>query len=117
MTQNDEKIIALLQSSDKIYISFIAYVKLLCGFKNGSRYDENIHLFIEFLIELKIEILHSTMDTIDIYSDLSKKLRTLGRPIPSNDIWIAALAIESGSVLITYDRHFNNIPGLRLFND
>jgi len=47
---------------------------------------------------------------------LKDNLRKLGTPIPINDVWIAAHALETGSVLVTYDDHFSRIPGLRLWS-
>jgi tRNA(fMet)-specific endonuclease VapC len=48
----------------------------------------------------------------DRYGILVKILRKMGTPIPTNDIWIAAAALETGSRLVTYDSHFDCIPGL-----
>ncbi|MCK5914654.1 MAG: PIN domain-containing protein, partial [Deltaproteobacteria bacterium] len=51
--------------------------------------------------------------TAEIFGDLKEKLKKNGSPIPINDVWIAAHALETSSVLITYDAHFQNITGLR----
>ena len=53
-----------------------------------------------------------TLTTADRYSRIAAALRTKGRPIPSNDIWIAAHAMETGADLISADRHFEQIDGL-----
>ena len=50
--------------------------------------------------------------TADRFGRIAAALREKGRPIPTNDVWIAAHAMESGAELITYDRHFGFIDGL-----
>ncbi len=61
----------------------------------------------------------ATSDVIDIsagvserYGDLKQQLRAAGKPIPDNDLWIAATAIEHHLVLVTRDKHFESTPGL-----
>ena len=53
-----------------------------------------------------------TLTTADRYSRVAAALRVKGRPIPSNDIWIAAHTLETGADLVSYDRHFGEIDGL-----
>ncbi|MBX2929598.1 MAG: hypothetical protein KF852_17330 [Saprospiraceae bacterium] len=55
-------------------------------------------------------------ETVDVFSTLFLALKKAGKPIPVHDIWIAATAIESAGVLITYDKHFSAITGLRIWN-
>ena len=50
--------------------------------------------------------------TADRYSRIAVGLRAKGRPIPSNDIWIAAHTMETGADLVSCDRHFEQIDGL-----
>lgn len=57
-----------------------------------------------------------TKETADVFGQVKDALKRAGAPIPMNDVWIAAQAIETGSVLITYDRHFSKVPGLRLWD-
>ena len=47
---------------------------------------------------------------------LIKILRTQGTPIPTNDIWIAASTMETGSILLSSDKHFNDVPGLMVLD-
>jgi tRNA(fMet)-specific endonuclease VapC len=53
------------------------------------------------------------MKTAEVFSDIKNDLQLQGKPLPINDIWIAAHTIESQSVLITFDKHFNSIKNLR----
>ncbi len=54
-------------------------------------------------------------ETADIFGMLKSALKKAGTPIPINDIWIASHAFETGALLVTYDRHFDKIQGLRLW--
>jgi predicted nucleic acid-binding protein len=44
-------------------------------------------------------------------------LKKGGMPLPINDVWIAAHTLETGSTLVTYDNHFKNVAGLRLWDE
>ena len=60
------------------------------------------------------EILAVTADTASVYADLRHELKGMGRPIPENDLWICALAREHGMPVVSRDRHFGFVPGLRV---
>ncbi len=53
-----------------------------------------------------------TLNTADRFGRIAAALRTKDRPIPTNDIWIAAHTMESGADLLSYDRHFSAVDGL-----
>jgi tRNA(fMet)-specific endonuclease VapC len=55
-----------------------------------------------------------TADTADSYALIYTSLRRKGQPIPSNDLWIAASALEHGAALLSFDAHFSHVEGLRL---
>ena len=62
------------------------------------------------------KILNATAETAEVFGEVKQNLNKAGTPIPINDVWIAAHAIETGSTIITYDSHFKNVAGLRLWN-
>lgn len=68
-----------------------------------------------FMDKPTVELLPAGEDTADFYARIWSALRKGSRPIPTNDVWIAAQAMETGSVLVTYDSHFAQIPGLRIW--
>lgn len=70
-----------------------------------------------FLEDPNVRLLPVTWDTADFFGRISAELRRKGRPIPTNDIWIAAHAQETGADLISSDPHFDHIegPSLRTF--
>ena len=105
----------LVQNTSKIFMSPIVIGELLEGFKLGNRLAHNIADLEIFLKENGVEILNVSKETADVYSEIKINLKKKGRPIPVNDIWIAAQAMENGAVLVTYDQHFGEIDGLRLW--
>lgn len=59
-----------------------------------------------------MSLLPVTLETADRFSRVASALREQGTPIPTNDIWIAAQALESGAELLSFDGHFARVPGL-----
>jgi tRNA(fMet)-specific endonuclease VapC len=95
-----------------VLLSTVVAGELLYGFRNGSRYEANVRVLAEFLEDPNVRVLTVTWDTADLFGRISADLRKKGRPIPTNDIWIAAHAQESGADLISSDPHFGYIDGL-----
>jgi tRNA(fMet)-specific endonuclease VapC len=75
--------------------------------RHSKRYEEWLALNLPFA-----EIQPTTEATASHYADLRLQLKTTGTPIPSNDLWIAALAIELHLPLLSNDSHFDRIPDL-----
>ncbi len=70
------------------------------GFRNGNRYDENVSLLDDFLSDPWVSLLQVTRTTADRFGRIAAALRKAGTPIPTNDVWIAAHAFESGAELV-----------------
>jgi tRNA(fMet)-specific endonuclease VapC len=101
-----------VRRAERIYLSAIVAGELVFGFRNGSRYEENMRDLEEFLDNRYVEFLPVSLTTSDRFGRIAALLRRKGKPMPTNDIWIAAHAMESGSELLTFDRHFESIDGL-----
>lgn len=113
----DEKVLTVIGRADTVYLSVIVIGELLVGFKRGSREQDN-KLFLEaFISKLKVEILEINIETSEVYAEVKNMLKRSGNPIPTNDLWIASQAIENGIVVVTYDKHFRMIPGLRTWDE
>ena len=69
----------------------------------------------EFLSKPTVSILLGTKETSEVFGHLKDALKRKGTPIPINDVWIASHVVESGSTLVTFDRHFEQVPGLRIW--
>jgi tRNA(fMet)-specific endonuclease VapC len=110
----DERILNLITETEVLYMSVIVLGELFAGFKGGSKETENRNLLDRFLNKSIVEILDVTLETAEIFGMIKSNLKKAGNPIPINDVWIASQAFESSSVLLTLDKHFNYISGLRL---
>lgn len=97
-----------------IGISVVIVGELRSGFKGGRRERENLDELRAFLDSPRVHLLPVGMEATGFYAQILSELRAAGTPIPTNDIWIAATAFEHGLPLLTLDRHFAQVPGLRL---
>ncbi len=113
---DNERILEEIAHADIIYLSTVIMGELYAGFKNGTKERYNKEFLQRFLHKSATKILSISSETAEIYADITHRLKKSGVPIPTNDIWIAAQTLETGSVLITYDKHFSKIPGLRLWD-
>lgn len=102
----------LLESVDEIMMPATLLGELYAGFELGSRREANRKQLAIFMSQPGVERLAIDNGVAERYGVLIKHLTKAGTPIPTNDIWIAAAAMESGARLISYDDHFEKIPGL-----
>jgi predicted nucleic acid-binding protein len=101
-----------VRRAESIVLSTVVAGELLFGFRAGNRLDENQRQFRRFLDNPYVSILPVSLVTADRFARIGASLRAKGRPIPSNDIWIAAHALESGAELLSADEHFEAVDGL-----
>ena len=102
----------LVRRAERIYLSAVVAGELLYGFKMGRRHDQNLREFDGFLDNPYVQFLPVSYGTADRFARIAMSLRQKGTPLPTNDIWIAAAAMECGAELITFDAHFQRIDGL-----
>ncbi len=110
----DSQILDYLAVAERVCMSTVVIGELQAGFYMGSKVRENQANLDTLLSKPTVEILPVTAETSDYYGRLVAALRKAGHPIPVNDLWIAAQTLEQGAILITYDKHFNHVPGLRV---
>ena len=101
-----------VKRSEEVLLSAVVAGELLFGFRNGSRYEANASKLKAFLEDPNVRLLPITWETADFFGRISAALRKKGRPIPTNDIWIAAHAMETDAQLVSFDPHFGNIDDL-----
>ena len=95
-----------------IHVPTVVLGELFAGFRLGSRYGENCLELEEFLELPGVRIAPPDRDVAERYGLLVAELRQQGKPIPTNDVWIAATALEAGARLLSCDTHFHHVPGL-----
>lgn len=108
----DASVIEIIQSVDEIAVSPIVIGELLFGFDNGTQIKNKRQELQKFLDSPRVKIYPIQSETAHFFSQISLSLRNKGKPIPTNDIWIAAQALEHGCVVCTLDNHFAAIEGL-----
>lgn len=113
--QGDEKVLDALASSTTVYLPLFVIAELHYGFRGGNKLQENLGQLKAFLNKPTVDSWLPTLETAQIYGETQDQLKRAGTSIPINDIWIASACIESGSTLVTFDQHFQKIPGLRLW--
>jgi tRNA(fMet)-specific endonuclease VapC len=115
--RGDDKVLDCLAKADCVYLSVFVLGELYSGFRAGEQEKENKQILEKFLIKSTVTVLDASKETAEIFGLIKDLLRRSGHPIPVNDVWIGAHALETGSVLLTYDRHFTFVPGLRLWDE
>ena len=106
----NRNIATLLDQADEVLLSAIVVGELRAGFKNGSKERQNKAVLQDFLSVINVSVLSIDGDTAERYSVIFDYLKKAGNPIPINDIWIAASAMQHGLVLVTSDQHFSVLP-------
>ena len=101
-----------MANSPRLLLSIVVLGELYHGAQNSRLYDENIKR-IEHLI-LTSTLIYCDQGTAWEYGVIKKYVRSKGRPLPENDLWLAALARQHDLILITRDRHFKEIEGLNV---
>ena len=112
MVRGHEKVCDLVRMSERVYISTVVVGELLAGFRNGSSFDRNRRILDDFLESPYVKSVPVTRTTADRFSRIWARLRTQSRPIPTNDIWIAAHVMETGADLLSFDQHFEAVDGV-----
>lgn len=110
--KNDPIVAKMLTGLSVLYLPVPVIAELIFTARNSSRSGENLKKYNEFIDACNI--LNITRETADHYSVIRLELKQKGRPIPENDIWIAAICIEQNLPLATGDVHFDNIDDLKI---
>jgi predicted nucleic acid-binding protein len=110
--KGDEDIIEVIRYADAIGVSAIVLGELLAGFALGTKQQTNRRELNAFLDSPRVRVYPVDLDATAYYALIYKQLRGKGRPIPTNDLWIAAGCMQEGFRLLTADKHFSEIDGL-----
>ena len=102
----------IVRRSQEVVLSAVVVGELLYGYRHGSRNARNTRELDAFLANPYVTLVPMSRITADRYARIAAALRAKGRPIPTNDIWIAAHAMETGTDLVSSDGHFEHIDGL-----
>jgi tRNA(fMet)-specific endonuclease VapC len=103
-----------LRTAHEIHLPLIVLGELLAGFAVGARAQRNRDELRHFMASPRVHLLKPDEKTAHHYADVYAALRKNGAPIPTNDLWIAALARQHRLPLFSFDAHFAAVPGLVL---
>ncbi|MDD5673587.1 MAG: type II toxin-antitoxin system VapC family toxin [Chitinivibrionales bacterium] len=110
MARGNKDVLDAVQTADNIGINPIIIGELLSGFAKGSHESQNLKQLEMFLASVRCVVLPIIKESAQRYAHIHGALRKAGFPIPTNDLWIAATAMEHGLTLVTLDKHFARIP-------
>jgi predicted nucleic acid-binding protein len=99
-----------LQKAYEIYINPVILGELLSGFIKGKKEHENRGILQDFLSSSRVHIIDIDEETSERYAVIKSYLTMEGTPIPANDIWIAASAMQYGLKVLTTDQHYLKVP-------
>jgi len=109
---DDPALIAIVRQTDELFVSVISLGELYFGANKSKRQRENRRRVNNFI--KSSTVLDCNRETAAKYGDIRAQLMEKGKPIPHNDIWIAAAALQYDLSLVTRDAHFDEIDGLRI---
>lgn len=104
----------ILNAAGLIILCPIVIGELMSGFSLGRKAQKNKDDFTLFLKDPKVMSLSLNDQTSFFYSEIYKKLRIAGSPIPTNDMWISAIALQLDLPVFTFDKHFTQVDGLSI---
>lgn len=104
------KAVDVVRTAHRVVMPFIVVAELRAGFRCGNRSQRNERNMVRFLQSPRVSVLFADEGTTHVYAMLFAELREAGTPIPTNDLWIAALVIQYDLVLCSRDRHFDRVP-------
>lgn len=103
---------ATLETAEAVFVPFAILAELRAGFLVGSQGPANERTLRRFLMRQGVSILFADEQTTHHYASVYRQLREQGTPIPTNDMWIAALVLQHDLALYARDRHFDHLPQL-----
>ena len=110
LCRNVQETVALLEHAEEIILPFVVVGELRAGFAYGRREAENERTLRRFLLKDGVRVIYPDEQTTHHYAAVFRQLRKQGTPIPTNDMWLAALVLQHSLVLHARDRHFDHLP-------
>jgi tRNA(fMet)-specific endonuclease VapC len=108
----DERIADVLRDAEAVLLSPVVIGELYDGFRGGTRNARNREILEGFRRKPRTVMVPILDETAEWFAEIKQMLRRKGKPIPINDVWIAASCMEHGALLVSLDIHFSYIEGL-----
>lgn len=110
MARGNREILDTVQTAETVAVNPVILGELLSGFSHGTQEQQNLKILEKFLGSARCSVLPVIKETAQRYAHIHNALRKAGTPVPTNDLWIAATAMEHGLTIVTLDGHFARIP-------
>ena len=104
-----EETVQVVATSDAVFLPFVVVAGLRAGFAMGRRLGENERALRRFLIKVGVSVIYPDDGTTHHYATIFRQLRLQGTPIPTHDLWIAALVLQHDLLLHSRDAHFDHL--------
>jgi predicted nucleic acid-binding protein len=108
--RGETAVVENLRRAQAIYLPFVVLGELRAGFLCGQKAHENERVLTRFLNSPRVQVLFADEQTTHHYAALFRQLRHQGAPIPTNDLWTAALVVQHDLILYARDQHFDALP-------
>ena len=99
-----------LSQADEVFVPSIVLGELYYGARKSTRIEENLARIDEFAANNAVLVCN--LETARRYGLVKRRLQEKGRPLPENDIWIAAIAMQYGLTIVSHDAHFGEVDGV-----
>ena len=106
------QVVRNVEAADEVWLPFIVVGELRAGFAVGNQGPRNEAVLRRFLLKPGVAVLYADEQTTYHYATIYRQLRKQGTPIPTNDLWIAALVVQHSLTLYDRDAHFDALPQL-----
>ena len=110
--RGNREVRSMIQTAEEVLFSAVVVGEQLFGFRQGAHYERNLAELRSFLECPYVSFVPVGPVTADRYSRVMSALKAKRRPIPTNDVWIAAQAMETGADLVSVDGHFQHVEGI-----
>jgi tRNA(fMet)-specific endonuclease VapC len=110
LCRGDTAVVDRVERADEVWLPFVVLGELRAGFAAGAQGPRNEAVLRRFLLKSGVGVLYADEQTTHHYAAIYRQLRKQGTPIPTNDMWIAALVLQHSAVLLARDAHFDALP-------
>ena len=112
LCRGEVSVVDTVEAAEEVWLPFIVVGELRAGFAAGTQGPRNEAVLRRFMLKPGVAILYPDEQTTHHYANVYRQLRKQGTPIPTNDMWIAALALQHSLILCARDAHFDALPQL-----
>ena len=98
-----------VRQADLVALNPVVLGELWAGFRRGNRLEKNRSELKAFLSSPRVDVVDIDVETSVRYAAIVESLHRAGTPIPTNDLWIAASAMQHGLAVVTTDDHFRRV--------